>query len=340
MFRNTCGLDLQLNQAHPFPDAASTADDIKSNEDAETDLLARLTSERAGDGRISFEIYNPNCPTGCVAGADTRLLGALLEPGSPRPDRPAEARRQVRRRRRHDLRDGNRRDRRDGPVQGALPERQGIGPHARHGANPSADRLRVLRAAAPPGSSRARPAATQATSSGRRRRHSHRRAIAEARFALKAADVAGTSELTATGTASTADVGNDVATIVTAAITGVTAGLSRGDDSTRRGRHRPARHLRPAARRDHPSDLVADHAAADHAAADHAAADLAAADLAAADQPAADLADVPITQFGRRRRFARAPRRRDARHAADDDRRRLAGDPRAAPHWRRRRRRA
>ena len=125
------------------------------------DLLARsYPSERAGRRQDLLRDLQPELPDGLRGRSEHRVLGALLEPGGRRPDRPAEARRQVRRRRRHDLRAGSRRDRRDGPVRVRFRNDKASDLDARHGASPICRPASPTWPGAPPGSSRRRRAST------------------------------------------------------------------------------------------------------------------------------------------------------------------------------------
>jgi Domain of unknown function DUF11/Peptidase family C25 len=55
------------NTAHVFPGPNTTA--LKDQDLSERDLLTRLAGERGADGKLSVEVYNPNCPV-CPAGAN------------------------------------------------------------------------------------------------------------------------------------------------------------------------------------------------------------------------------------------------------------------------------
>jgi hypothetical protein len=49
------------NTAHAFPGANPVFDQSKNQDLSERDLLTRLAGERGGDGKLSVEVYNPNC---------------------------------------------------------------------------------------------------------------------------------------------------------------------------------------------------------------------------------------------------------------------------------------
>jgi Tol biopolymer transport system component len=70
MFRNACGADPDPagNQAKVFP--TNNFDNAKSFAASKADLIGRLTSERAGDGKLSIELFSANCPV-CPGGVDT-----------------------------------------------------------------------------------------------------------------------------------------------------------------------------------------------------------------------------------------------------------------------------
>ena len=61
MFRDTCLTDPAGNQVKVFPtDITGTP---KSFAASTADLISRVGIERAGDGKLSIELYNPNCPS-------------------------------------------------------------------------------------------------------------------------------------------------------------------------------------------------------------------------------------------------------------------------------------
>ena len=60
VFRNTCLTDPAGDQTKIFP--TNDVDVEKSFTASHADLLSRIATERAGDGELSLELYNPNCP--------------------------------------------------------------------------------------------------------------------------------------------------------------------------------------------------------------------------------------------------------------------------------------
>ena len=74
MWRDSCNADFQTNQTKTFP--TNGFDARKTLAAAKADLIGHgWTSERAGDGKLSIELYNPNCPPmsspPCNAGPNT-----------------------------------------------------------------------------------------------------------------------------------------------------------------------------------------------------------------------------------------------------------------------------
>ena len=57
------------NTAHVFPGTTPDPNALKNQDLSERDLLTRLASERGGDGKLSVEVYNPNCPV-CPTGTN------------------------------------------------------------------------------------------------------------------------------------------------------------------------------------------------------------------------------------------------------------------------------
>lgn len=71
VFRAGCGLDPDPagNQTKVFP---STTDGFpRTVAEAKAVFINRLTTEESGDGKLSLELWTPNCPSGCPAGANT-----------------------------------------------------------------------------------------------------------------------------------------------------------------------------------------------------------------------------------------------------------------------------
>jgi Tol biopolymer transport system component len=64
-FRATCGTDFAGNETKIFP--TNDFDISKTFAASKADLIGRVSTERAGDGKLSLEIYNPNCATGCAS---------------------------------------------------------------------------------------------------------------------------------------------------------------------------------------------------------------------------------------------------------------------------------
>ena len=57
------------NTAHVFPLTTPDPNALKNQDQSERDLLTRIAGERGGDGKLSVEVYNPNCPV-CPAGTN------------------------------------------------------------------------------------------------------------------------------------------------------------------------------------------------------------------------------------------------------------------------------
>ena len=68
MFRATCGLDFAGDQTKVFPTDSENV--LKAFAASAADLIGRVSGERAGDGKLSIELYNPNCVS-CPAGPNT-----------------------------------------------------------------------------------------------------------------------------------------------------------------------------------------------------------------------------------------------------------------------------
>ena len=71
VFRAGCSVDPDPagNQTKVFP---STTDGFpRTVAEAKAVFINRLTTEESGDGKLSLELWTPNCPSGCPAGANT-----------------------------------------------------------------------------------------------------------------------------------------------------------------------------------------------------------------------------------------------------------------------------
>ncbi|HEX7222348.1 MAG TPA: DNRLRE domain-containing protein, partial [Candidatus Limnocylindrales bacterium] len=66
VWRGTCNADFAGDQTKVFP---TNSDTVKTLAAAREDMIATVGAERDGDGRLSLELYNPNCVS-CPGGAN------------------------------------------------------------------------------------------------------------------------------------------------------------------------------------------------------------------------------------------------------------------------------